>query len=302
MLTKPVPLHTPQSWSRYIAQLRRVLPSELLAKRAWLRWECRYTDGRITKVPHPSYNHPESYLAFDSAAIFRPGMAGLGLANVQQDFTIIDVDSTSVSTQEFSVGQYWERSPSSRGLRSFLSGRLPEGGSGMRRINNVEVYRDKWATVTGDVVVPGPLLPLHPWLIREWEWSTPPPAIRNSEPGPWDLEMLREWLSNWKKFIPGFDFHESSATWRRPAGFQVPCPGNDGWPDGNRHTESGDVLSPVCMVWIENGLPVFHCFHAHCTDPKKTWRNFQAYYDPERLFNSVERYLENWILRTQGDI
>ena len=303
MLTAPIPSHTSQSWSRYIAQLRRVLPPELLTMRVWLRWECRDTGGRITKVPHPSYNQPENYLTFDSAAIFRFGVAGLGLANVKQEFTIIDVDSLAVATEHFAVGQYWERSPSGKGLRSFLSGRLPEDGAGIRRINEVEVYRDKWATVTGDVVVPGPLMPLHPWLIQEWDWNAPPrPVTRNSEPGPWDLEMLRERLQAWKKFIRGFDFREYRGTQTRPTGFAVPCPGNDGWPDGNRHGEFGEILSPVCMVWIENGLPVFHCFHAHCTSPKKTWGDFQNYYDPHRLWHTVEQSLENYILRFQGDM
>lgn len=303
MLTKPVTPHTPQSWSRYTAQLRRVLPPRLLAMKAWVRWHSwERSPGHYSKVPVPTYDRPENYLTFESASVFRFGIAGLGLANVKQDFTIIDVDSLVVSTEEFSVGQYWERSPSGRGLRSFLSGRLPEGGAGVRLVNGVEVYRDKWGTVTGDVVVPGLLLPLHSWLINEWDWNAPPkPAIRNSETGPWDMEMLRERLQAWKKFIDGFDFCEYRATSKRPAGYGVPCPGNEGWPDGQRHTEPGDALSPVSMVWIENGLPVFHCFHAHCTSPKKTWKDFQNFYDPDRLWHTVEQSLENYILRLQGD-
>lgn len=301
MLTRPIPSHTSQSWFQYISQLRKNIPPELLAKRAWLRWACLEIDGRFAKVPHPKYNLPECYLTFEAASRFLPGISGLGIANVNQDFTIIDADGSDVPTAEFALGQYWEKSPSGRGLRSFLSGRLPEGGSGARRIHGIEVYRDKWATVTGNVIVPGPLMPLHSWLIQEWEWEAPPQRQCSGEPGPWDVDMLRERLTAWKKYIPGFDFRDYRATSTRPHAFAVPCPGVSGWPDGNQHSESGDLLSPVSMTWIENGLPVFHCFHAHCTSPKKTWKDFQKFYDPNRLWHTVEQSLENYMLRLQGD-
>jgi hypothetical protein len=301
MLTHALPAHTRESWTFFVAQLRTVFPAELLQKRVLLLWECRASAGRITKVPHPTYDKPEHYLTFEAASIFRFGIAGLGVANVQQGFTIIDVDSTEVPPAEFSFGQYWERSPSGRGLRSFLRGRLPEGGPGARLIHGVEVYRDKWATVTGDVVVPGSLMPLPAWLIQEWEWETPALRTYSGEPGPWDLDMLRERLTAWKKYIPGFDFQEYRATSTRPHAFAVPCPGETGWPDGNRHSEPAATLSPACMSWIENGLPIFHCFHAHCSSPKKTWKDFQNFYDPHRLWHTVEQSLENYILRLQGD-
>src|SRR5579862_145910 len=129
MLTKPLPIHTPQSWSRYIAQLRKVLPPELITMRAWVRWRSEERAGKYTKIPVPTYDKPETYLEFEDAVIFRRGIAGLGLANVKQDFTIIDVVSLATPTEKFAIGQYWERSPSGNGLRSFLSGRLPEGGT-----------------------------------------------------------------------------------------------------------------------------------------------------------------------------
>ena len=72
-----------------------------------------------------------------------------------------------------------------------------------------------------------------------------------------------------------------------PNSFAVSCPGDaDGWADGARHsTKSG--LGRDAIVLIENGWPGFYCFHAHCLDPKKTWRDLCDHYlvDPQKLWD-----------------
>ena len=345
--------HTPASWLQYIAQLRKDFPPALLAERCWLRWKRIPRGSRVAKVPFPTYDRRGQYLTFQEASRF-PGLgfAGLGVANVGLPFTILDVDAkdplqlalgggapadeyqpwwrvdrtTNRPTFFTSINTYWERSPSGRGLRGFLLGRLPEHGPGIRIVDGVEVYRDKWATVTGTWVNPvRELPPLPSWLTRAWDvvMPTPTPAssapcVTADDPGPWDVGMLRERLEAWRRFIPGFQFAQYGDETKPPfrAEFAVTCPGDTaGWPDGNHHTELDGTIftdltsryggrcyqrSPAAptRVKIINGLPCFHCFHTHCFG--KRWLDFQNFYDPLRLFHTVEESLENWIERVQN--
>jgi hypothetical protein len=130
-----------------------------------------------------------------------------------------------------------------------------------------------------------------------------PPSSRQSEGevGFWTDEALLARLNAWKQFIPGFAFRLG-----RGGRFEVPCPGNleFGWLDGAKHESREPLLSPVTQVWVQNGWPVFKCFHAHCDgncgSPKKTWKDFQEFFDPGRLFHRFDEWVEEQVVEQQG--
>jgi hypothetical protein len=303
MLKEPSPVLGSKSWADYIQRLRDRLPLELLHKKAWLRWRCivDFKTSRIAKFPVPSYNQAENYETFESASRYKPGFCGLGLANVGLDFTICDLDSVGpVPADIFDEPGYVERSPSGKGLRWWYKGRLPEGGPGVHKIEGVEVYRDKWATVTGDVDVSSSsifrlLKQLPPALIEAWSLArlSLPGHQDDSAPGRWyKPELLEQRLSIWKEFVSGFNYLSLGDR------FSVTCPGDKGWPDGSKHSfEEG--LTRTAMVWLLNQKPVFHCFHAHCQSPKKTWKDFQNFYDPNHLYHNIDDAIEHEVMKLE---
>jgi hypothetical protein len=304
MLTTPAPVLGLKPWTEYVECLRAKVPLDLLYKKAWLRWRCLvdFKAQRIVKFPVPTYNLVENYETFESAARYRAGFCGLGLANVSLDFTICDQDHTGeIPNDIFGEPGYIEKSPSGKGLRWWYKGRLPEGGPGVCTIAGVEVYRDKWATVTGNTVdlrfSTRALDPIPPALFDAWGLarSLLPQYKDDSEPGRWyKPELLEQRLQAWKDFIPEFDFLSLGDR------FSVSCPGDKGWPDGNRHSfEEG--LTRTAMVWLQNQKPVFHCFHAHCQSPKKTWKDFQAFYDPDRIWHNVDDAIEEEMMRKEKE-
>jgi hypothetical protein len=309
---------TRPEWKTYIDQLRQTLPKVLLEKVAFVRWSATSDDRKsslkVNKIPFPHYNRPDAFLTFGRACEYVPGVCGLGIANVEQDFTIFDIDDQVTKFPwpgpdlDSSVWWgYWEMSPSGRGKRGFALGRLPQIGASVARLGGIEVYRDKWATLTGQ---PCPLavcprggfdrevLPLSADLVAQWLSFHKPhqlPAEETAEVlGPWNDDILEERLRAWEKFIPDFQF------WRIGEKFSVPCPGAHprSWPNGDRHSDDDPRLSRAAMCWVRNGLPVFHCFHAHCTD--KTWKDFQKYYDPDKLWHTIDDAIESEVIRMQG--
>jgi hypothetical protein len=304
MLKEPSPVLGLKPWAEYVERLRAHLPLDLLYKKAWLRWRCLvdFKAKRIIKFPVPSYNQVENYETFEQVARYKAGFCGLGLANVGLDFTICDLDSTAeIPAEIFGEPGYLEQSPSGNGTRWWYKGRLPEGGPGVHTIEGVEVYRDKWATVTGNVVDPEfstrALGPIPPALLEAWNLAnlSLPQRKDDSEPGRWyKPELLEQRLSLWKEFISGFDYLSLGDR------FSVVCPGDKGWPDGSKHSfEEG--LTRTAMVWLLNQKPVFHCFHAHCQSPKKTWKDFQSFYDPDHLYHNIDDAIEQEVLKLEDE-
>lgn len=110
----------------------------------------------------------------------------------------------------------------------------------------------------------------------------------DGEPGFWTGVDLLANLTAWKK-IKGFDFKKCRQ------GYAVPCPGNtkQGWPDGSQHSAFDNNLSPTSIVFLKNGLPCFHCFHAHCNElGKKTWKDYRDYWDKDRLVFSYSDWCD----------
>jgi hypothetical protein len=110
----------------------------------------------------------------------------------------------------------------------------------------------------------------------------------DGEPGWWSLASLTAVLKEMSESIPDFEF--------APYGddsLMVTCPGDEGWDDGQKHSAKSG-LSRDAIVWIENGWPAFCCLHAHCQDPKKTFRDLLNHYgvDPE---SEWDRWAESGI-------
>jgi hypothetical protein len=97
--------------------------------------------------------------------------------------------------------------------------------------------------------------------------------------GPYDNSILEDLL--WTLDV-------EFAKTRREDGFKIMCPGNEGWPDGEQHSEIVATLNDGTIVFVRNGWPCFSCRHAHCSEGmkqgKKTWEDFIDYHDPDRKY------------------
>lgn len=123
----------------------------------------------------------------------------------------------------------------------------------------------------------------HPLPVKEYE--------PGGGDGPFTREILEARLETWKQGSGRpFDYCDTD----RKNGFRITCPGNseEGWPDGEAHTDIMDDLTDATIVWVENGWPKFMCRHAHCDEGaghgKKTWADLQNFYDPERKLHAIE--------------
>jgi hypothetical protein len=117
----------------------------------------------------------------------------------------------------------------------------------------------------------------------------PLPEEQGAEEGDgyWSDEALLAMLAFYKQSVPGFDFAPLRG------GYAVPCPGHvECWGDGERHSVRGEELSVDTIVFLKNSWPVFMCLHAHCNGgcgkPKKTIRDWFAFWDPSRLWDVGE--------------
>lgn len=118
-----------------------------------------------------------------------------------------------------------------------------------------------------------------------------PTAELGPDAGSFTTEMLGDRLQAWADAIPDFTFSEGRTS--RGQGFYIRCPGDlDGWPDGAIHSDKVGKHTGAAAVWVENGWPRFRCGHSHCDEGaatgKKTWKNLQEYFDPERKLHSVK--------------
>ena len=147
------------------------IPADLTALPQWVLWKLEWDHGRNawTKVPyapngaHASTNRRATWSPFDAAvAAYGQGgnFHGIGFVlDGQSDLVGFDLDKLKEHVHQSAVGEiyrvlqasgtYIERSPSGKGLRAFLRGKLPFSGKNCRTLG-VEVYRaDRYLTITG---------------------------------------------------------------------------------------------------------------------------------------------------------
>jgi len=126
----------------------------------------------------------------------------------------------------------------------------------------------------------------HPLPVKEYENTG-----AGGGDGPFTREILEARLEAWRQGSDKpFDYRDTD----RKNGFRITCPGDseEGWPDGETHTDVMGDLTDATIVWVENGWPKFMCRHAHCDEGaahgKKTWADLQNFYDPERKLHALE--------------
>lgn len=162
--------------SQFLKMIPENIPAELIATPRWLVWIGRPRDGKITKIPkqakngrNAKVNQPSHCCDFETAwtACNKGAYDGLGFVLFESDpFTAIDIDKISDGPIDPAgiindvpvikqLDSYTEISPSGKGLRIFVKGKLPPGG---RRVGNFELYDSgRYVTVTGHHVPGTPL-------------------------------------------------------------------------------------------------------------------------------------------------
>ncbi len=151
------------SWLRHLPATL----TGLVERRQWVVWQFEKRDGRATKVPYDpvskrraSTTDPHTWRSFEEAAAAYKAsdrLDGIGFVFTPEDpFSGIDLDDCLGENGEpfpwaqqilDSLQTYTEISPSGRGLKLFLEGKLPEGG---RRKGSIEMYESgRYFTVTG---------------------------------------------------------------------------------------------------------------------------------------------------------
>ena len=142
------------------------IPGELRERRQWVLWRYEERDGKPTKIPYnaltgrwASATNPSTWTRFDKAmAALDTGSKYDGIGYVFSDadpFCGIDLDDCIGENGAIepwaqriidSLSTYTEISPSGRGVKLFLQGKLPEGGN---RKDQIEIYdRARYFTVT----------------------------------------------------------------------------------------------------------------------------------------------------------
>src|ERR1700694_1601726 len=85
----------------------------------------------------------------------------------------------------------------------------------------------------------------------------------STEQGSYTPEILGDLLDRWAKSNPEFAFVSGRTAYG--SGYHITCPGAEGWPDGEKHTEPADGLTSTTVVWVsEKGHPNFACKRSHC--------------------------------------
>ncbi len=149
------------------------IPDELRGVPQWLCWRYELSGKNWTKVPinartgrKASVTNPESYADFDTAlATFRrsPALDGIGFTfTVNDGYCGVDLDACIADDQLVAGGAaiitelstYTEISPSGKGVKCFLRGRVPTGAKNrcneMGDFDHLELYDNKrFFTVTG---------------------------------------------------------------------------------------------------------------------------------------------------------
>lgn len=152
------------------------IPDELKAARQWILWRREVRHGKPTKVPFDSRSglpgsvtDPEIYLAFDRALAIALGEAfyeGIGFVVTEADpYVGVDLDNCLDESGVLepwarpvveSLRSYTELTPSGRGLRVWIKGKLPPKGRRKGKLGPggtgvIEFYEhERYFTVTGD--------------------------------------------------------------------------------------------------------------------------------------------------------
>lgn len=105
---------------------------------------------------------------------------------------------------------------------------------------------------------------------------------RAGDIGSFTLELLEDLLEKWSRANAWFEFVRGKTSYG--PGFHITCPGADGWPDGERHTEPSNGLTSTTAVWVsEKGHPNFACKRSHCdhgaAHGRKGWKDLVAVLD-----------------------
>jgi len=123
-------------------------------------------------------------------------------------------------------------------------------------------------------------VPMPDWLVDKLlelaKHKTKPIEVTDEEPGSYDLEILGNVLQLWSEQNPAFEFQEGRV--QTGSGYWIRCPGEDGWPDGERHSEDYKGLSSAVAAWVTNGHPRWRCQHTHCGN--KSWKDLVAVLGP----------------------
>ncbi len=186
------------------------VPRELLARPQWVVWKRERREGRVTKVPYDartgaraSSTDPYTWCSYAEALAAR-GVDGVGFVVTEGDpFVGIDLDGAlgedgSVRPWARAIlealNSYTERTPSGRGLRVWVRGRLPGRGRKKSFADPetgepcaLELYdRDRYFTVTG-LSLDGRPSTIRPRgrelsaLVAQWFDPSPQPPPRNGE-------------------------------------------------------------------------------------------------------------------------
>lgn len=161
------------------------IPTELQQLNQWVVW--RFEDigsAKPTKVPYNPYSKTPASVTDQSAWVdFRTAYmayetgewSGIGFVFTNNDpYTFVDLDSTNgdqlaLSRQQYIYNEfdsYSEKSPSGKGLHIIVKGDVPVG----RRRSFIEIYSTgRYATFTGDVYNPKPIVERQRFLSSLWE-------------------------------------------------------------------------------------------------------------------------------------
>jgi len=144
------------------------IPDELKKGIRFVCWQYRERNKKNTKVPLSPHgglakvNDPTTWGAFNEAVSYyeKHGLSGVGivlskddgnhLVGVDLDHCIDDAGNLTPEAKEIVelLDSYTEITPSGRGLRIFVKGKLPPGA---RRKGNIEIYDDlRYLTLTGN--------------------------------------------------------------------------------------------------------------------------------------------------------
>jgi len=140
------------------------IPDEIKVIPQWVNWETVERDGKVTKPPFQpggkfaESDNPSTWNSFSTVKAVAERFDGVGFVLTEEDpFIGIDFDKCycpafklidPVIEQHIkSINTYTEISPSGRGLRSLLRGRLLVDG---KKNGRVEVYQARrYVTITG---------------------------------------------------------------------------------------------------------------------------------------------------------
>lgn len=176
------------------------LPAELTTGQRFVCWQYQERDGKTTKVPisphsgHAKVNDPDTWGTIREVGSHfeKQGLSGIGivlskkhigdnLVGIDLDHCIDDAGNLSPEAKEIveTLASYTEITPSGKGLRIFVKGKLPAGA---RRKGNIEIYDDlRYLTLTSNHFkgTPKTVEARQEELVKVWgKFVSPPPPVK----------------------------------------------------------------------------------------------------------------------------